>query len=35
MFDSIRFSQANITRQVSTAKGIMGGRPQMMKMHPD
>jgi hypothetical protein len=27
MFDSTRFPQANITRQVSTAKGIMGGAP--------
>jgi hypothetical protein len=34
MFDSIRFSEPNITRQVSTAKGIMGARPQMMKMKP-
>lgn len=34
MFDSIRFSQPNITRQVSTAKGMMGVRPQMM-MKPD
>jgi len=34
MFDSTRFPQANITRQVSTAKGIMGARPQMM-MKPD
>jgi hypothetical protein len=35
MFDSIRFSQPNITRQVSTAKGIMGVRPQMMTIKPD
>ena len=35
MFDSIRFSQPNITRQVSTAKGIMGARPQMMTIKPD
>jgi hypothetical protein len=34
MFDSIRFAQPNITRQATTAKGIMGARPQMMKMHP-
>jgi hypothetical protein len=35
MFNSIRFSQPNITRQVSTAKGIMGVRPQMIIMNPD
>jgi hypothetical protein len=35
MFASIRFSQPNITRQVSTAKGMMGGRPQMMTMDPN
>ncbi len=35
MFDSIRSAQPNIIRQVSTAKGIMGARPQMIKMHPD
>jgi hypothetical protein len=34
MFNSIRFAQPNITRQVTTAKGIMGARPQMMNMHP-
>jgi hypothetical protein len=35
MFDSIRFAQPNITRQVTTAKGIMGVRPQMIKIYPD
>ena len=35
MFNSVRFVQPNITRQVSTAKGIMGARPQMIMMHPD
>ncbi len=35
MFDSIRFAHPNITRQVTTAKGIMGARPQMIEMHPD
>jgi hypothetical protein len=34
MFDSNRFAQSNIARQVSTAKGMMGVRPQMMTMDP-
>jgi hypothetical protein len=35
MFDSIRFAQPNITRQATTAKGIMGACPQIIKMYPD
>jgi hypothetical protein len=35
MFESIRCAQPNITRQVSTAKGMMGARPQTITMHPD